>query len=382
MARKKFNYYNSYKKPKTARNKLYAVVGILFVGLIIFWIFKSGKDSQPQQISTVITPADDANSNQITPPADQTIRDVIALPGSKPSETEKPAPVVVVQETPPVENIKPDVVVETIDLPQTPANTEIAERLAQIQQQAKELIEKNQYISARDLLKQTLSLPLTATQRANVKKTLESLSNVWLFSDKVLKGDTLCQLYKVGPGQSLAVIAGKYNIPWQFIARINNITDPQRLQAGATIKVVNGPVNAIIYRSTFNMDVFLQDTYVKTYKVGLGRIGQGGNPTPTGLWKVKGDGKGKLKRPPWPDPKTGKLVYYEDPEYPLGERWIGLDGIDGDAKGRQGFGIHGTNEPDSIGKYESDGCIRMLNEDVVVFWDMVSSGTTEIKVVD
>ncbi|MDZ4181267.1 MAG: L,D-transpeptidase, partial [Candidatus Cloacimonadaceae bacterium] len=30
-----------------------------------------------------------------------------------------------------------------------------------------------------------------------------------------------------------------------------------------------------------------------------------------------------------------------------------------------GFGIHGTNEPESIGTYASNGCIRLKNEDLV-----------------
>jgi hypothetical protein len=60
----------------------------------------------------------------------------------------------------------------------------------------------------------------------------------------------------------------------------------------------------------------------------------------------------------------------DDPEYPLGKpgRWIGLEGVFGNALGTHGYGIHGTNEPDSIGKQESLGCVRMLNKDVEELW--------------
>ena len=54
----------------------------------------------------------------------------------------------------------------------------------------------------------------------------------------------------------------------------------------------------------------------------------------------------------------------DDPKNPLGERWIGLTGIEGSAVGQERYGIHGTIEPESIGKNTSMGCIRMRNEDV------------------
>jgi lipoprotein-anchoring transpeptidase ErfK/SrfK len=39
------------------------------------------------------------------------------------------------------------------------------------------------------------------------------------------------------------------------------------------------------------------------------------------------------------------------------------------------YRIHGTNEPQSIGKAVSSGCIRMLNADVIDLYDRVPSGT-------
>ena len=54
------------------------------------------------------------------------------------------------------------------------------------------------------------------------------------------------------------------------------------------------------------------------------------------------------------------------PWNPLGVRWLGLD-----ARGTSGgtYGIHGTNDPGSIGKYVSAGCIRMHNSDVIWLYD-------------
>lgn len=60
------------------------------------------------------------------------------------------------------------------------------------------------------------------------------------------------------------------------------------------------------------------------------------------------------------------------PENPLGVRWIGLEvpGTDGSI-----YGIHGTNEPNSIGKHASSGCVRMQNEDVTWLYEHVHVGT-------
>jgi lipoprotein-anchoring transpeptidase ErfK/SrfK len=59
-------------------------------------------------------------------------------------------------------------------------------------------------------------------------------------------------------------------------------------------------------------------------------------------------------------------------ENPLGTRWIGFD-----AKGTNGriYGVHGTNRPDSIGKYTTAGCIRLLNEEVELLFNDIPIGT-------
>ena len=61
--------------------------------------------------------------------------------------------------------------------------------------------------------------------------------------------------------------------------------------------------------------------------------------------------------------RTG-IISADDPENPLAERWIGLEGVAGEALRQQRYGIHGTIEPETIGQNSSMGCIRMFNEDV------------------
>jgi len=77
-------------------------------------------------------------------------------------------------------------------------------------------------------------------------------------------------------------------------------------------------------------------------------------------------------KPVWTDPSTGKTYYPEDQDYPLGSRWIGLDGIEGGAEGRTGFAIHGTKDPDEIGTAGSQGCIRLHNGDVILAYKLLA----------
>jgi len=54
------------------------------------------------------------------------------------------------------------------------------------------------------------------------------------------------------------------------------------------------------------------------------------------------------------------------PRNPVGVMWIALN--------KKGIGIHGTNEPDSIGHAASHGCIRLANWDVVRLATKIKSG--------
>ncbi len=91
--------------------------------------------------------------------------------------------------------------------------------------------------------------------------------------------------------------------------------------------------------------------------------------TPEGLFTVTIKAKNPYYRK--------KNIPGGDPRNPLGSRWIGFD-----AKGTDGriYGIHGTNKPTSIGKYISNGCIRMNNKNVEYLYDQIPIGTKVLVV--
>lgn len=232
-------------------------------------------------------------------------------------------------------------------------------------------------IQTRNRLNAALQDPARIEHHRAVKERLGRLAEKWLFSRTVYPHDTLCTNYKVEPGDLLSTIGRKHKIPYQILLKINRISDPRTLRAGDTIKVINGPFNACINRSTFTLDLYLQDTFVRSFPVGLGRAGR---ETPTGLWRVKPDGK--LVEPSWTDPETNRTYHASDPDYPLGSRWIGLEGLEGNAKQRTGFAIHGTKNTQSIEKAASRGCIRMYDNDAVLMYNLLIPALSQVRVTD
>ena len=65
-----------------------------------------------------------------------------------------------------------------------------------------------------------------------------------------------------------------------------------------------------------------------------------------------------------------KLIIPPGPNNPVGLAWIGLD--------RPGYGMHGTPEPEKVGRTESHGCFRLANWDAARVKDLVSVGNTVI----
>jgi lipoprotein-anchoring transpeptidase ErfK/SrfK len=98
------------------------------------------------------------------------------------------------------------------------------------------------------------------------------------------------------------------------------------------------------------------------------RVATGKNPSdsPEGLFTVHE----KVKNRPWYKEK----IKGGDPRNPLGDRWLGLKVII-NHKVSYAYGIHGTNDENSIGKHVSHGCIRMHNKDVRWLYDQILTGT-------
>lgn len=102
---------------------------------------------------------------------------------------------------------------------------------------------------------------------------------------------------------------------------------------------------------------------IKTYIVSTGL----NNSTPVGTFKIVN----KLANPTWF--KAGMVVPSGSADNVLGTRWMGFD--------LPGYGIHGTVEPQNLGKQVTQGCVRMANSDVEELFTIVPQDT-EVTIVD
>ncbi|SDF65701.1 Lipoprotein-anchoring transpeptidase ErfK/SrfK [Fontibacillus panacisegetis] len=106
------------------------------------------------------------------------------------------------------------------------------------------------------------------------------------------------------------------------------------------------PLEVLVDKTTHRLAVVSGSVIVRSYKVGLG-----GEDTPEGKYVISD----KVVNP------NG----HSDGEF--GSRGMQLSDTN--------YAIHGTNEPDSVGKDQSLGCIRMLKEDVEELFDLLPKGT-------
>ncbi|MHC4644662.1 MAG: L,D-transpeptidase family protein [Planctomycetota bacterium] len=351
---------NSYgRRRNRTRNRIYIVSAALViaaVGVFIYGNSPFGRSEAP----SYLPPVKAGEATEATT--------VESGPAESVEQVEEPsAPVAPPAKEPALIKVGPE--------PAVQSSPQVAKLIAEADSLLKE--QPSRIIEARERLNEALSMPMTKDQQVYVRKQLSQLAQTWLFSRSVFGQDRLCESYKVRPGDMFSTIGAKYKVPYGILQEINNIPNAQQLKAGDTIKVIKGPFHARVYRSTFTMDLFLQDTYVRSFSVGLGMPGR---ETPRGSWRVKaGD---KQISPMWTDPDTHRTYKPDDPDYPLGSRWIGLQGLEGEAKGRTGIAFHGTKDPDAIGKAGSRGCIRLYNGDVILLYNLLVPTHSKVEVVD
>lgn len=220
-----------------------------------------------------------------------------------------------------------------------------------------------------------------------VRDRLEHINENTVFSKKrnadQIARDPIVSLHTVQQGEFLSTIGNTYRIPYQLIERINNV-DARKLPAGKGVQVINGPVHARVDKSDYRMDLYVEDPdglriYLKSYTVGLGEF----DSTPIGRWVVKPGSKvGPANGgPSWTNPRTLKHYDRNDPDIPIGEYWMALEGIDDNTRDKKGYGIHATNDPESIGRQESMGCIRMRDEDIDQVFYTLFEGASVVEIV-
>ncbi|MEM8783576.1 MAG: L,D-transpeptidase family protein [Planctomycetota bacterium] len=244
-----------------------------------------------------------------------------------------------------------------------------------------ELIDNGNAVAGRALLS-TLLLgardQLSNADAARIRRQLTDLNGRLVFSPEAVANDPATTTYVVQSGDLLGSIARRYKVPYPFLELINGI-DARRLRVGQRLKLVNGPIHARVDKSEFVMDMYVfgsdgTPAYLTSFPVGLGE----NDNTPLGKWRVA---NGKVTNPDWRNPRTNEYYPADHPDNPIGEYWVPITGLEGDAVGRTGFGIHGTNEPDSIGRNMSMGCVRLGDADIAMVFSMLEPEQSDVFVV-
>ncbi len=236
-------------------------------------------------------------------------------------------------------------------------------------------------VSARLALTQALDRrELAPADAALAMGALREINAQLFFSPTPVVGDPTIRAYTVVAGDTLAKIAKRNDVQtdWRLIQRMNGMKSEKSLRVGQTLKLPVGAFHAEVSKSTYEMKIYSGEgasrVLIAAFPVGLGEL----NSTPTGAFMVRP--KSKLINPQWTNPRTGEKFAADDPKNPIGERWIGLVGVEAHNQGFKGYGIHGTVDPASIGKQASMGCVRMSDANVELVYELLTEPNSTIVI--
>lgn len=232
--------------------------------------------------------------------------------------------------------------------------------VANLQAQVREFELKGDLLQAKSSYQELISNFPNSSEVMNWQKRVEDINMKLLFSPAIIASKSLS--YEIKPGDTLTKIAREFNTTVDLIKRSNNHNN-DKIVPGRKIKVWNMPFNLLIDKSQNTLILKSDEEIFKTYIVSTGI----NNSTPVGTFKIVS----KLENPTWF--KAGAVVPPGSPENLLGTRWLGLN--------LAGYGIHGTNEPEKLGKQATQGCVRMANSEVEELYVILPQGT-EVTIVD
>jgi lipoprotein-anchoring transpeptidase ErfK/SrfK len=146
-------------------------------------------------------------------------------------------------------------------------------------------------------------------------------------------------------------------------------------EAGPRREAANGPKAHLVLRLGERRLYLMDDdpgTPVESFPVA---IGKGGWETPTGRFQVEEmiEDPDFVKLDDTVVPARVIKRFPPGPLNPLGKRWIQFAHGEGWT-----LGIHGTPNPELLGRAVSHGCVRMRNGDVVRVYDRIHIGTTVV----
>ncbi|MFA5089029.1 MAG: L,D-transpeptidase family protein [Candidatus Omnitrophota bacterium] len=229
----------------------------------------------------------------------------------------------------------------------------------QLYKEASALKRDRKLLEAKERYQKILSDHSGIDNMEGLQKELEEVNLDIIFSNLQTPKTVI---HEVQPGDTLGKIARKYGTTAELLKRSNNLKSDV-IQLGQKLRVWTGAFNIFVDKSQNILILKSENEVVKVYNVSTGE----NNSTPVGKFKITS----KLVDPVWFS--RGAIVPPESPQNVLGSRWMGFD--------LPGYGIHGTIEPETIGRQITAGCVRMINEQVEELYSIVPMGT-EVTIVE
>jgi hypothetical protein len=144
--------------------------------------------------------------------------------------------------------------------------------------QAQSEIQQNKLVDAlRTLSPWYDHAAVPAERKAELEDLLSQLAGTVIYS----RENYLQKPHVVQQGETLNGIADLLQVPWELLAKINGIENPNSLVPGETLKIVRGPFHAHLNRNRNQLALFVNDLYAGRFDVQTaGDVGQVGSTLP------------------------------------------------------------------------------------------------------
>ncbi|MGQ9503866.1 MAG: LysM peptidoglycan-binding domain-containing protein [Thermogutta sp.] len=235
----------------------------------------------------------------------------------------------------------------------TQADPAVRKEFAAFLEVACQKLDRGEFAQVHQVLSAWYADPrLTREEDAQLTDLLDQVAGTVVYSRQHI----LEPPYTVQPGDTLFQIAQKYDVPWELLAKINGILQPDQLPPGMQLKVIRGPFEAVIRLQRRELVLMVQGRYAGRFQIGIGKDAQ----RCEGVYQVR--------------EKTLNPRYYSDqgvleandPRNPLGPKWLGLEGR---------LGIHAARDPAAFHDSQSPGAIFLTTKDMDDVFDILSVGS-------
>ncbi|MDP3730231.1 MAG: L,D-transpeptidase family protein [Candidatus Omnitrophota bacterium] len=238
--------------------------------------------------------------------------------------------------------------------------TNASKEEAEIFSAASKYAQSGDLLSAKDTYRKIMEKFPGSANTEKAQNAMEDM-NIRIMASAIATPDSIS--YEIKAGDTLGKIAKRFSTTQDLIMRSNNLKNAGVVPLGRKLKIHNEKMSIVVDKSMNILTLKSGEGIVKSYRVATGI----NNCTPVGSFKIIN----KIIDPPWYT--SGGVIPPDNPKNILGSRWLGISA--------QGYGIHGTTEPQSIGNQVTSGCVRMKNTEVEELYSLVPEGT-EVVIVD